>query len=1415
MQRLNFWRTNLRARLLFSLAIIASVTIVIVAVVINLALQGILLEQVDTSEEATIENQIEDVYERLEFTENNLRFLANSQNVNNLAQGLYTNQDSTNLASLKNAVANDFLAITTASEIYSQVRFMDALGNELVRVDNLDGAILVVAEDELDNNGQRDYFQNTIRQAPGQVYIAPLSLDKEDEPARIVGNLAEGTAIPTLRYGLPIYVTDSITNQEVVIGVVVINILAEVLFEFIEPLADDAQSYLINQDGYYLYNSAAPHRTFGFEPGIEAVGGVAESKAQDDFPSDSMEIFLTVPDLQEEHTSNIFRHSIRITPPSAPEGYYWVYISSRDPAVVFGDVNRFIRNVVIGLVVATILGVVFFGLFLGQITQPLQQLAQTARQIAQGNLRQRSPLEQREDEFGVLAQSFNQMADQLGGMVGSLEERVQERTQNLLATLEVGRVATSLSNQEELLPRLVDYIRQRFDLYHTQIYLLDDSRAYLVLAASTGEVGQQLLARRHRLALKDVAIVTQTLQTGQPVLVANTVGSTIHKPNPLLPDTRSELAIPLRVADDVLGVLDMQAAQANTFTEDNQVVFEAMASQIAASIVSTRSYSASQIALQEVDKINRRMTESAWMRYFEQVDAGQHLGYFYDLESPKPLAEAPALPDQTPLQKPIELRGQPIGNIILAETDNRDWDTEEIRLVNDVADRVALVLEQMRASDETRAALAQTEELARQLQTVAEVSSQVTSTLDAEALIQNLVDLAKDRFGLYHAHIYLIDSANQNLVLSAGAGEVGRRMTAQKRVIPLATEHSLVAQAARFKQVVVSNDVRRNPDFLPNPLLPATRSEMAVPMLVGQVVVGVWDVQSDKVNRFSTEDEQVQFTLASQTAIAIQNAELYQSTIEQAKELVDFKTAIDEAAIVAITDQTGKIIYVNDAFVNVSKYSRQELLGQDHRLINSGYHDADFIRNVWVTIANGGIWHGEFRNRAKDGSFYWVDTTIVPFLNEQGKPFQYIAIRYLITNRKEAEEKIAKRANELQIVAQVSAQAAQNLDAQSLLKNVADLTKAGFDLYHAHIYLLDETGERLVLAAGAGEVGDRMVAQGRSIPYNSPTSLVALAAREKRGVIVNNVQENPQFLPNPLLPKTRSELAIPLMVAGEVLGVLDVQGDQVGRFTEEDVQVKTTLADQVAVALQTSRLYSEQVQVADQLREVDRLKSEFLASMSHELRTPLNSIIGYAEVILDGIDGPINEDINEDVSAIYSSGKLLLSLINDILDLAKIEAGQLSLDADPIEVAGFLENVTDTSRILLKDTQVDLVVEVDADIPPIVGDRLRLQQILNNLISNAAKFTEEGTITVRGKRENGMVRFEVEDTGLGIKQEQIDLIFERFRQADQSSTRRAGGTGLGLAITRQLVEMHGGDIGVESQEGVGSTFWFTMPIARH
>ncbi|MEO1165637.1 MAG: ATP-binding protein, partial [Chloroflexota bacterium] len=444
-----------------------------------------------------------------------------------------------------------------------------------------------------------------------------------------------------------------------------------------------------------------------------------------------------------------------------------------------------------------------------------------------------------------------------------------------------------------------------------------------------------------------------------------------------------------------------------------------------------------------------------------------------------------------------------------------------------------------------------------------------------------------------------------------------------------------------------------------------------------------------------------------------------------------------------------------------------------------------------------------------DAEEYAIYEAIIPGLAS------VIASRRAFLNAREANVRAQRRAAELETVANVSSAATTLLDLDELLDSVVNLTKDNFDLYHAHIYLYDEEERVLKLAAGAGDIGQMMKMHGHQLSYDNPSGLVPRAARSKQPVVVNNTGDVMDFLPNPLLPDTRSELAIPMLVGDDLIGVMDIQASVTNRFEDADIAVQSTLASQVAVAVRNAQAFDRERRTIERLRELDRLKQEFIANMSHELRTPLNSIIGYSEVLLDGIDGELTEDAEEDVDAIHTSGKHLLSIINEILDMAKIDAGQMSLTRQEKDLVEILKHTVVSNQVLVKDKPVEILLEEATEIPMVYIDPIRINQIMLNIVGNAIKFTEEGSVTVRyGMHNEDYVIVEIIDTGIGMSEEQLSVAFERFRQVDGSSTRRAGGTGLGLTITSQLVEMHGGDIGVTSKVGEGSRFYFTIPTVE-
>ena len=412
-------------------------------------------------------------------------------------------------------------------------------------------------------------------------------------------------------------------------------------------------------------------------------------------------------------------------------------------------------------------------------------------------------------------------------------------------------------------------------------------------------------------------------------------------------------------------------------------------------------------------------------------------------------------------------------------------------------------------------------------------------------------------------------------------------------------------------------------------------------------------------------------------------------------------------------------------------------------------------------------------------------------------------------------EQTRTRAREMETVARVSTAASSTLSPDELLQTVVDLTRENFDLYYAQIYLMDEQSGRLRIGAGTGEVGRKILEEVQEIDLRDEENMAARAARRRELIIENDVKAEENYAGHPLLPDTRSQMVIPMIVGEDVLGVMDVQSAEANRFTEEDKRTYATLAAQTAVALQNANLYVEQAETVERLRELDHLKSNFLANMSHELRTPLNSIQGFTDVMLLGIDGELTEQMRDDLTLIQKNGKHLLELINAVLDMAKIESGRMRLGIEKFELREVLAEAMELASVLAREKGIALDLEVEEEQPlEIWADRMRLKQVLINLLGNGVKFTEKGRVCVRAGKGEEEVWIKVEDTGLGIPADKLEMIFESFSQVDTSTTRKAGGTGLGLPISRSLVEMHGGRLWAESAgiPGQGSTFIIELPI---
>ncbi len=481
--------------------------------------------------------------------------------------------------------------------------------------------------------------------------------------------------------------------------------------------------------------------------------------------------------------------------------------------------------------------------------------------------------------------------------------------------------------------------------------------------------------------------------------------------------------------------------------------------------------------------------------------------------------------------------------------------------------------------------------------------------------------------------------------------------------------------------------------------------------------------------------------------------------------------AVEQApASVVITDPSGSIAWVNPWFSRTTGYSREEALGQNPRILKSGVHPESFYEDLWRTISSGKTWHGEFCNRRRDGSLYWEHATISPVLDAKGHVTHYVAVKFEVTEKKEAERILAESERRH----------------RTIIETIMD-----------GLFIVDEQGRALFANPAAG----RML----GLP---PEEMLGRDVTE----FVRPGQEH-------VIEEERARRRAGLSSTYELMVRTATGEDRIFLLSAAPLQCEGV--EEAHTVVVVVRDVTEDRQKAEELERAreeaiaaSRAKTEFLANVSHEIRTPMNAILGLSALLLDS---SLDREQREHVRDIRTAAEGLLALIGDILDVSRLEAGRFEfreVDFRPVEI---LAEVARILRPRAREKGLHLGTRFDgSEECVLVGDPWRLRQVLINLVGNAVKFTEEGAVQVEmrllpGKDEQCRLHLDVRDTGPGIPPEAGAKIYEPFRQADGSPSRQHGGTGLGLAITRRIVELQGGTISHESEPGRGTVFRVEIP----
>jgi len=422
------------------------------------------------------------------------------------------------------------------------------------------------------------------------------------------------------------------------------------------------------------------------------------------------------------------------------------------------------------------------------------------------------------------------------------------------------------------------------------------------------------------------------------------------------------------------------------------------------------------------------------------------------------------------------------------------------------------------------------------------------------------------------------------------------------------------------------------------------------------------------------------------------------------------------------------------------------------------------------------------------------------------------AADFFATSLAQREQGLRESVAELRALGEVTQAVNSSVDLETVLTTIVAKATQLSNTEAGAIYVFDDGKQEFELRATYG-LDDMVVAELRHSHIRLGQTAISEAVERRVPIQIPDLRYDPSVTVDVIVRAGfRALLYVPLVGTESIVGALIVRRKQPGEFPESTVELLQTFAAQSVLAIQNARLFSEIAEKSRELAEASQHKSQFLANMSHELRTPLNAILGYTELMADGAYGEPSEKMLSVLKRLEANGRHLLGLINDVLDLSKIEAGQLTLSLDDYSMQDVVQSVYGAVEPLAADKRLAFKVEIPSNLPRGRGDARRLTQVLLNLVGNAIKFTDMGEVAIKASAANGCFSLAVCDTGPGISAADQAKLFQEFQQADNSITRKKGGTGLGLAISKRIIEMHGGRIWVESEVGNGSTFSITLPV---
>jgi GAF domain-containing protein/anti-sigma regulatory factor (Ser/Thr protein kinase) len=811
---------------------------------------------------------------------------------------------------------------------------------------------------------------------------------------------------------------------------------------------------------------------------------------------------------------------------------------------------------------------------------------------------------------------------------------------------------------------------------------------------------------------------------------------------------------------------------------------------------------------------------------------------------------------------PLVRDGEVIGVIIVGRTEVRPFTKRQIALVETFADQAVIAIENTRLFEAEQASKRELQESLEYQTATSEVLNVISrSPVELQPVLNTIVETASRLCKADHAHVYRLQDGKYHLVAH---NQTEDHIVEYLSTNPIGLDQlgSVTARAARARKTVHVPDSMQDPEYGHGPLTFSNdRTVLSVPLLREGIVLGVVTVGRQTLRPFTSKEIELVESFADQAVIAIENTRLFEEVQARNRELrvaLDQQTATSELLKVIgrstfelqpvfenLAENAVRLCSAERAFISrvdgeimrvVASHNAlpEHLSFLEHNPILPGRQTASGRAALERRTIH-------IHDVSADPEYSWGAREIDPYrtvlaipmlradellgaiviYRREVRPFTANQIALMETFADQAViaienarllEELQARNRDLMALGEVGRAVSSTLDLKVVLKTIVDRavvlsgTDAGSIFYYRAEIGNFELGETVGIDV-------ETIARLRKLDIAAKDSGLGEAIALRKPLLISDLTKRES---NPLRAAAieaglRAALIVPLLSSDGPLGTLVLQRRQPGEFPQATVTLMQSFADQSAIALENARLFEEIAQKSRELEIASQHKSQFVANMSHELRTPLAAILGYAELMQEGFYGNQSGKSMDALTRIRSNGKHLLGLINTVLDIAKIESGQFTLNMAEYAIESIVETVRSATESLAQNKKLTLNTEVAKSLPIGLGDEQRLTQVLLNLVGNAIKFTDAGEVRVTAKAINGHFNVSVVDTGPGIPPTEQTRIFEQFHQVDSSVTKAKGGTGLGLAIAKQIVEMHGGRIWVESTVGKGSTFQMEIP----